>query len=44
MVLTKYSDRIDIPPVKIEIHIIDSHIEISGVSASFEVSSLKFLS
>jgi hypothetical protein len=44
MVLTKYSDRIDIPPVKIEIHIIDSHIEISGASSSFDVSSLKLLS
>lgn len=44
MVLTKYSDRTDIPPVKIDSHIIDSHIEISGASASSEVSSSRLLS
>lgn len=37
---TKYSDKIDIQAVKTESHIIDSHLEISGDSSSFELFPL----
>ena len=40
MALTKYSERNETHAVKIDSHIIDSHIEISGASSSFEPSSV----